>query len=270
MKKSTIPAIEREHNIHGTTWQTLHGGYFSSSDVVAPLVSKIADVFQNHPVDTVIDLGGGTGFLLSNVATALSIHGFSPEFINMDLSADQLAAITDPRLQSLCSSITGFKRSELAAGAGCESSMFISRSTLHYYGKDGLRPALEHIRNEMRKGEFFIHQTACFIHQENAEVLNLIYKMMNSDKWYPAVDILSKSLEQSGFEITEIQDTAPLPLSSESLMVRYGISKNEILEITASILKHFRSVPKDVFEPESGGKSFIAHLHYKTFICRAI
>ena len=267
INKTSSAEISREQDIHGQLWQDMHGGYFSSPDVVKPLVAKIAETYRDNPVEKVVDLGGGTGFLLSNVASALAENGFNPAFLNIDLSSEQLSAVSDPRIKTLCSSIDSFRREEIFQEQ--ESAMFISRSTLHYYGKNGLLPAIKHIRNEMLKGEFFIHQTACFIQRDSRDLMNLIYEMMGTDKWYPTADGLCESFEKNDFEICEVSNAAPLPLSSESLIHRYGISSEEVKGILNRINNDFKSPASDVFELQ-GADSFTAYLHYRIFVCRAV
>ena len=267
INKTSSAEIKREHNIHGQAWQSMHGGYFSSPEVVQPLVTEIAETYRKNPVEKVVDLGGGTGFLLSNVATALVENAFNPGFIDIDLSIDQLNAVSDPRIQTLCSSIDSFRRDEILQKE--ESAIFISRSTLHYYGKDGLLPAIRHIRKEMQKGEFFIHQTACFLQPDSRDLMNLIYEMMGTGKWYPTADGLCELLEKNGFEICEVRNAPALPLSSNSLMHRYGISSDRIKEIINRIKKDFTSPAPDVFELQSED-SFTAYLHYRIFVCSAI
>jgi hypothetical protein len=59
------------------------------------------------------------------------------------------------------------------------------RSVLHYFGKDGLRPVLRHLRAQAKPGEYFIHQTASFERVRDANCLNNLYAMMRTQKWYP-------------------------------------------------------------------------------------
>ena len=264
--KTSYAEIKREHNIHGQAWQSMHGGYFSSLEVVKPLLTKIAETCRKNPVENVIDLGGGTGFLLSHVASVLADNGFNLGFIDIDLSEGQLNAVSDPKIKTLCSSIDSFCRDEILKQR--ESAMFISRSTLHYYGKDGLLPAINHILQEMHKGEFFIHQTACFIQRESKDLMNLIYEMMGTGKWYPTADELCEFLGKTGFEVCEVSNAPALPLSSYSLMERYGISSDRVKEIIKCIKKEFYPPAPDVVELHSED-SFTAYLHYRIFVCRA-
>lgn len=44
---------------------TLHGGYFSDPATARPLVETAKGIFAKSPVNVIVDLGGGTGFLLN-------------------------------------------------------------------------------------------------------------------------------------------------------------------------------------------------------------
>ena len=59
--------IARELNIHGESWDNLHGGYFSDPDIAAPLLNKVRELIQETSPEMIVDLGGGTGYLLSQL-----------------------------------------------------------------------------------------------------------------------------------------------------------------------------------------------------------
>jgi len=111
------------------------------------------------------DLGGGTGFILN----LLIERGFTEDilFVDLDMSRKQLNSLANTEIVPVEGSITAFRRTDLTDNVN-RRILFISRSSLHYMGLHGLRQALTHIRGEMRYGEIFVHQTACFDSPEDA------------------------------------------------------------------------------------------------------
>ena len=256
--------VMREESSHGPKWRTMHGGYFFSPAVAAPLVAKIAETVNEYPPDTVVDLGGGTGSVLNSLLEKCGYENF--RMIDMDLSSEQLAAMDNSRIIPLQKSSGEFTRSDLG---DIESQyLFISRSTLHYAGQDGLEPLLKHIRGAMRGGEFFIHQSACFANQKDADVMNFLYRLIGTEKWYPTVKYLVFTLQKCGFAIT---DTAPAPtlfLTSESLFERYGVNHSEAGTISAKLAEHPALSDDTVLRKKKEG--FTAFLPYTIFVCRAV
>jgi hypothetical protein len=119
----------------------------------------------------------------------------------------------------------------------------------------------------MKAGEYFVHQTACFEEQTCCECANMVYKMMNTGKWYPTVENLSRLLEQNGWKIESVSDAAKLTLTSEDLAKRYCLGPEIISQISNDVNKQFGRI-KNVFELTQ--KGFCAYLHYKIFTCRAV
>jgi trans-aconitate methyltransferase len=256
--------VMREESSHGRVWNSMHGGYFSSVDTAAPFIAKIAKKINQSKPDTVVDLGGGTGFILDQLSKRCNTEKIN--LINLDLSLEQLNALLNDQIIPLKSSIASFKRSDLA-NAG-EEILFISRSTLHYAGKEGLLPLLAHIQREMKPGECFIHQTACFAEEKDADLMNLLYQQIGTDKWYPSQKVLQEQLSSSGFEIVEICTAKPLLLDSESLFTRYNVAVSKLSEIIELLAGMPQSERNPIFTVTPNG--FDAFLQYKIFKCRAI
>ncbi|HRT06650.1 MAG TPA: hypothetical protein P5204_13225, partial [Kiritimatiellia bacterium] len=59
-----------EQAVHGSSWGRVHGGYFSDTEVARPLVAAVRDVARETRPDRIVDLGGGTGFLLAQLRAA--------------------------------------------------------------------------------------------------------------------------------------------------------------------------------------------------------
>jgi len=150
--------VRRELRVHGASWGAVHGGYFSSADVARPLIEKVGRaVATSHP-DIVLDLGGGTGFLLSELAA----HGKAPGVVlaNLDCSSAQLATADAAGVFCVRGSVADFTRQAVAPEH--RTFLFMMRSVLHYFGRQGLLPALDHLRRQARRHEVFVHQTASF------------------------------------------------------------------------------------------------------------
>jgi predicted nuclease of restriction endonuclease-like RecB superfamily len=183
-----------------------------------------------------------------------------PQLLVMDLSPEQLKAAEELALKTLPFSMTEFSRSCILENDNTDI-MYISRSTFHYAGKAGLLPLLEHIAGEMRHGEYFIHQTACFADTEEQNLINKLYSMMKTGKWYPYEHELRAALESAGFEVTSTRQPPCLQLTSSSLVRRYNISDGHLAEI-------YNTIPENINVFRKHKTGFTAFLHYRIFTCR--
>ena len=255
--------IKLEKTVHGENWNKAHGGYFSNKTVSADYLTEILKIIENTKPDILVDLGGGTGYILSEL-----IHkGISEniKLINLDLSDAQIAQIHSSKIKAIKGSFSKFKRKELTNHN--QQLMLIARSVLHYVEKEDLANLLAHIRSQMQPGEVFLHQTACFKNKHDADCLNSIYEQMNTDKWYPTLTELHTPLEKNGFEIIDVKAAPALPLKREELSERYKISSEKMAAISKKLLTEFGTIRKVL---EFSNKSFTAYLHYHIFFCRAI
>jgi hypothetical protein len=145
--------------------------------------------------------------------------------------------------------------------------MLISRSILHYFGEEGLKPLLQHIRRQLKTGEIFIHQTACFQDIRDAQCLNLLYKLMATEKWYTTVNNLKSILTEVGFHVYDICQSTKLQLDSTDLTERYHLNPHQITLIQKQIEQQYGQKPLVyICSPDH----FTAWLHYNIFSCRAI
>ncbi|MFA5292203.1 MAG: class I SAM-dependent methyltransferase [Phycisphaerae bacterium] len=255
--------ISKEIKQHGPNWDKLHNGYFSDPAIAACLIKKIKSAIAISKPEVLIDLGGGTGFILSeliknNIPSAIRL-------VNIDLSGKQVENLKDSRIKIACGCISDSKRSD--ADNESKQFLFIMRSALHYFGEAGLMPILQHLRSQTKTGEFFIHQTACFKNERDAECLNDIYKLMGTGKWYPTVNHLSNVLENTGWAIKSVSPAPKLQLASDDLIKRYGLSKKIVSQIHSEIIKRYGQI-EDVISTTSNG--FCAYLHYKIYTCAAV
>ncbi len=255
-------AIEREKSVQGRAWDSVHSGYFSDPETAAVLVEAVVSQAANSRPQTIVDLGGGTGFILSELAR----KGLDPgvNLVNLDISPAQLDAVRCPGVRRVEGAIGNFRREDLAAGTG--AILFVMRSVLHYPGPEGLGTVLRHIRSQMRRGEYFIHQTACFDDEPAAGCLNAIYAALKTGKRYPATAALLGRLEEAGFAVAG-QLTAPaLALTAAALGERYGMSSAGLEEIGRKVSEKYGGRPGVFTTGESG---WTAYLHYRVFVTRA-
>lgn len=254
--------IGTETIIHGQLWGAVHNGYFSDPAVVRPLVKAVMDVLAGSPADVVVDLGGGTGFLLSRLAAqGLGAH---TALINVDCSEAQLELMDKSGLVSVHQPIGEFKRRDVATDG--QRLCLMMRSVLHYLGEDGLNSLLGHLRDQVKGGEYFVHQSAAFENGEDAACLNALYRHMRTRKWFPTVKELEYRLASSGWLVTGTIPAPTLVLESDELAHRYALDPGDIAGIRDSMSKEFGSV-NSVFRLTATG--FRADLHYRIFICVA-
>jgi len=246
----------------GTEFGQLHGGYFSNPDVAKPLIDAATDVWKASPADVVLDLGGGTGFLLSQ----LKGQGLNPEpaYVNLDGSSAQLEVAQTGGIPTVFGSVEAFKR-ETVVPPG-QRALFLMRSVLHYFGEAGLMPALCHLRTQARDGELWIHQTACFERAEDAACLSDVYQRIHTGKWYTTIDDLQQRLAAAGWLITQSHPAPTLCLTSKDLGARYGVGTDELRLIREQMTAEYGEQSPVYRETPSG---FEADLRYHIFVCRA-
>jgi SAM-dependent methyltransferase len=254
--------IKKEEGVHGTHWNAVHGGYFSDPMVAAPLVQKIKDLAGKSRTEVIVDLGGGTGFLLSQLLVAGVEPGVS--LVNLDDSTTQLDFARETGVSCIRGSVGSFLRREVGPQEG--RFLFIMRSVLHYFGEDGLRPVLRHLRAQAKPGECFVHQTASFCRRRDANCLNELYKMMGTQKWYPTVDFLCECLRAEGWQVLEVLPVLPLQLTCDDLMQRYHLDQKDVLHIRDRLSQN-SLVSDEVFKKTDDG--FCAFLHYWIYVCTA-
>jgi len=254
--------IGRELSVHGQAWEHVHGGYFSDPAIAEGFITELRKAIDAGDAQVVVDLGGGTGFLLKELARHLPSPNI--RFVNMDVSEKQLSLINNPRITPLLGSLVDLDRNRIDAGS--TRFVFVMRSVLHYLRKDGLRPALRHIRSQMLAGEFFIHQTVAFESPLACRCLNALYAKMGTGKWYPTRDELDRALRETGWQIRSHQLAPSLPLNSEELESRYGFDRRRAAEIKDFLLEQFGQIP-DTFICTPEG--FRAYLPYTIYTCVA-
>ena len=240
----------------------MHGGYFSDPAIAAPLLRAVRKSIAAVKPDVVVDLGGGTGFLLERLAGGKTDPGL--RLVNLDISRTQLDTRRHGRVESILGLVHQFDRKLVACRT--EDVLLMMRSVLHYYGRKGLGPTLHHLRSQMKCREMFVHQTACFENTRHAECLNDLYEAMGTGKWYATVSALSGRIEEAGWRVEDIMPAPPLALASGELGMRYGLSRASLSLVRARLLKKFGEID-GVFQLEPNG--FRMFLHYRVFSCVA-
>ena len=192
--------VRREIGVHGSQWERLHGGYFSDSDVVSCLVKEIRKSIDVLNPDVIVDLAGGTGYVLRELIRS-NIDPYI-RLVNIDLSRRQLHRTNEPRISTVRKSISNFRRDDICPDA--ERFLFIMRSAFHYFGKERLAPLLSNLRSQMRKGEMFVHQTASFAFGKDVFCMNMLYKEMGTAKWFPTVREMRRLLRDEGWSIVRV------------------------------------------------------------------
>jgi hypothetical protein len=254
--------IGSEKVVHGQQWNAMHGGYFSDPAMARPLIETAAAVLTQSPADVVVDLGGGTGFLLSQLVLQGMAAGLV--MVNVDCSQAQLALAGGKSVSTLYASVGDFSRGDVATPG--KRLFYMMRSVLHYAGESGLCPLLCHIRDQARDGEFFVHQTASFDSEEDAACLNALYRHMHTRKWYPTVGELKERLVQTGWHITAATAAPALLLTSDDLARRYALAPDEVGRIRDRMVAAFGE-RNNVFQLTPSG--FRANLHYRIYTCLA-
>ena len=255
-------SIKREMKIHGQRWGSFHHHYFADPKVAEPLTEAILSAVNTSRPDIIADLGGGTGFLLKELLKRRPLPGV--RLVNVDVSDVQLSACKDERIEQLFASAASVTRLDL--GGEDRRLLLVARSLLHYFGKSGLFTLLRHLRGQLRPGELFVHQSACFEALEDAACLNQVYEMMRTEKWYFTIDELEAALEKAGFILCEVRSAPPLQLDSGDLAERYGLGAEQVASIRELVDREFGERP-GVFT--TSGKGFTAWLHYSIFTCYA-
>lgn len=255
-------SLGTEAAVHGRRWEALHGGYFADPAVARPLVEAVAAILRETSAAVVVDLGGGTGYLLSQLRSRGV--GADTVLLNLDCSAAQLALSAEAGIGAVCTTVGSFQRADLAPGDG--RVCFLMRSLLHYFGADGLSPLLRYLRDQAADGECFVHQTAAFDGQAEAACLNALYRRMRTGKWYTTVGDLRGRLADAGWRVTNSAPAPTLLLTSDDLAQRYALDAADIAAIRSEMAAEFGGTG-GVFRLTPSG--FEAELRYRIYTCRA-
>lgn len=255
--------VQKELMVHGSRWQSVFGGYFSDPEIATPFLNQIEAALLSAPPQIIVDLGGGTGFVLEQLVSR-NLVANTVRLINLDISEAQQQGVEDARIERMVSSMVEFERGDLTEDD--KGILLITRSTLHYAGIFGLKPILNHIRQQMLPGEFFVHQTACHDNPEEALLFSELIERMHSNKWMPPLSTLHGMCLEAGFEIETSVHGPVLPIPSEQLASRYGVSDEEMEKIHQILKREYPDT--DLIKEEENG--FVVFTPYRILRCRAV
>lgn len=234
MKK--IGMSEEEKQIHGTKWSNVLEGHFFNKNVSFPFIKFITEKLVETTPDIVVDIGGGTGFLLNQlINNGIDEIKKDIKLINIDMSEIQITNIINKRIIGYESSAINFSRSLLDKNDD-KKITFIMRYVLHYFGPNVIKDALTNIRSQMKTGELLIHHTLCTDTEEDGIVINYFYRNFagiynKSHKWIPSFQQIEELLNSSGFIIANVKNADLASYSQDILISRYKITKKDIDEI---------------------------------------
>lgn len=258
----TDRTVEEETHVHGQLWDRLYDGYFSDKGMASGYVSGVMRVAQRERPSAIVDLGGGTGFILEQL-----VEAGIPEDIrlfDMDESERQLAVCRYPRIARAVGTFQTFCRGDFVGSTG--SLMLICRSVLHYAGVLGQKPWLKHLRDQMKPGEWFVHQSGCTDDIEAELALDVFFEMAGVDKWVSQRDALIGLLEKEGFAVREDFPVPALRMPSETAAMRYRLAPERLAAIEADLRRACADRP-DLFAVAPSG--FVLNFPYRVFLCQA-
>lgn len=254
--------IESEKHVHGARFTKLFGGYFGDPLVAKPLVDAIHKAIQAHTPGVLVDVGGGTGLVLSEL---LRVYPDTPcRLVDLDLSADQLREERDQRIATLQASAEDVTRADLCAGD--ETLMLAMRSVIHYFGHANIVPFLKHLRSLLNPGEVMVHQTACYADPNNARLLDQMIKGMGAGKSSLNKDEVLGFLDKAGWRVFESIPAPALVMTSDELAYRYHVTGDAIKALSEKFLTDFKNVP-DAFRATRDG--FTVRVDYHIFTSMA-
>ena len=226
--------VSKELRVHGGKWATAHGSYFSDPVKAGALLDKAVRIALRERPNVIADIGGGTGFLLDLFRSRM--NGWCPRLVDVDVSPEQLQVCASRGLEPMLCSVLDVRRGDLVNDE--ERLMLISRSVMHYFGRNGQDDFLRALRSVMRKGEYLVQQPACFTTPEEVGCMNELYPIMGVDKFYLDPEDLQQAHERNGFEVMEMSLAPSLDLRSTDLAERYALGEPE-LERMCETLRRF-------------------------------
>lgn len=259
----TDKIVEREAHVHGQLWDKLYDGYFSDPHLARDYVAAIIRVTRACKPSAIVDLGGGTGFILEQLVAAGVAEDI--RLVDMDESEAQLAMCRHPRLTPRKGSIQSLRRADFVKET--ESLMLICRSVLQYGGIFRQKPWLTHLRGQLKTGEWFVHQSGCSDDVEAALALDVLFEMMDVDKWVPSKESFLRLLAEAQFEVTDDFPMPPVGMPSDGLAVRYGVAPKTLAKIKADLRRTCANRP-DLFRLTPSGFTFA--FPYRVFVCKAV
>ena len=253
--------IGREHTVHGPGWAAMHGGYFSSVKNAAALLKELRKAIRSERPRAVADLGGGTGFILSQLHKS---RRRAPRLVNVDMSRKQTRACLLPGIECINSPIQELRRKDLL-GNDSGPLLLTMRSVLHYTGgKTQWRTFLRRVRRLCLRGEYFIHQSACFKTESDAKLMDAIFRLLGTKKRYTTDAKLRKIVRECGWEVLSVIPAPELIFTAAEERLRYGMSDRAAEDICKAIKNSAGKSAR-----AASGHDFTGFFKYCVFVCRA-
>ncbi len=248
--------IENEKNLHGDHWASVLGGYFSDPAIARSLVDALQKAIERHSPTVLVDIGGGTGFILSELSRIYPNGQL--RLIDLDASPTQLSGEQQHNITKIQAMAQDVKREDLCGED--DVLMLTMRSVLQYFGPSGTEPFLKDLASLLKPGECMVHQSACFDNEQNARFISKFTEMSQIGKGAPLTANLKEILGQSGWRVQDVIDAPPLPMDSAFLAKRYKLDNNR-LRATEALGREFEEA--DAFSQLENG--FIIRMDYKIF-----
>ncbi len=254
--------IEREAHVHGEQWARVAAGFFANPDMARNYVAAILRVARQAPPAAIVDLGGGTGFILEQLIQ----QGLAEQvrLVDMDESATQLALCRHPRITPIQGALETLDRRRILPEPG--RLMLICRSVLHYGGLARQKAWLRHLRGQLEPGEWFVHQSGCALEVEHSLALDALFEQLGVDKWVPSKAAFLQLLEEAGFACEDVFPVPPVPMGRADLVMRYGATPEVMARVDDDLRRTCAGKPHIVEFTASG---FIFYFPYLVFVCRA-
>jgi hypothetical protein len=96
--------------------------------------------------------------------------------------------------------------------------------------------------------------------------LNVLFEMMKVDKWVPHREAFLKLLADAQFEVTEDFHMPPVEMPSDGLILRYGVTPENMVAIEADLRRTCADRPWCRFTPTG----FFFDFPYRVFVCQAV
>lgn len=184
----------------GVQISKVHGGYFSNEkNAEAFCKVGIDKIIKNLPKKlTLIDFGGGEGFLTNSVKKYLTLKGYDVDAAVLDANTQYLEIAKSAGLKTIQSSIQDSKIKGADLG--------IARALIHYNSAEKQQGIFNKIFESLKQGGYFVHQLSSGS-KENCELRSNIVNIKSLGravagfkyKWLSEEECLSM-MKKAGFK----------------------------------------------------------------------
>lgn len=193
----------------GVQISKVHGGYFSNEkNAEAFCKVGIDKILKNLPKKlTLIDFGGGEGFLTNHVKKYLASKEYVVDAAVLDANIQYLEIAKSTGLKTIQSSIQDSKIQN--------ADLIIARALIHYNSAEKQQEIFNKIFQSLKKGSYFVHQLSSGS-KENCELRSNIVNIPSLGravnnfhyKWLSEKECLAM-MKTAGFKENEVIGYAP-------------------------------------------------------------